>query len=108
MRIHTSVLREDSLNRLDLPEDVRLTVLSEHGSRFLARAYEVALRGVGSRHTRRPNTGITGAKSDEYAATYDDWGYFLASLYLRDSSAVAGPYKNATDFHRQTKDAYRR
>lgn len=110
MRIHT-----DNLNRNDLARAVDnigansgvvLHVQDTHNSRTHRIAFEVALRGTASRHTRRPNTGITGANSDEYAATHDDWGWFLAALYEHDHSMKAGPYHGRADFHVQTNNKY--
>jgi hypothetical protein len=113
MRIHTSTLKPDLIglalngNAGRKAKDVSIHILSTHGSRGKwARGYEVALRGHGARHTKRPNTGITGSNSDEYAATYDDWGWFLAALFVFDPDARCGPYKNADDFARQTKGKY--
>ena len=106
MRIHS-----DTLVRADLYAalaaipggDVGIsceTPPSLHKSRSRDHAYSVALRGHGVRHTRRPNTNTGG--SGEYAATYDDWGFWLAELFSRDPNAIAGPYKGAADFERQT------
>lgn len=47
--------------------------------------------------------GATRAKG----ATYDEWGYWIAQLYVIDSEAIVGPYNDEFDFHRQTRDAYR-
>jgi hypothetical protein len=40
------------------------------------------------------------------AASYDEWGWFLAALFRADPNAKAGPYKNEPDFHRKTEGAY--
>lgn len=111
MRIHT-----DNLGWADLSEafdsvrseapHVTLNIVSQHGSRSHRQAFEVNLRGHGDRHTRRPNTGTIGANSDEYAATHDDWGWFLSAIYRRDVFAKVGPYKSMVHFHRVTKGAY--
>lgn len=110
MRIHTNRLTEQDLrdalrNASGKAPQVTLTVQGQHGSRSHNKAFEVALRGEGRRHTKRPNTGITGAGS-EYAATYDDWGWFLAYLFESDEQATAGPYRGHDDFDRKTKYAY--
>jgi hypothetical protein len=112
MRIHCDHTNEVGIFRAesviaDQAPDVVVHILSTHGSRTHKAAYEVALRGTGKRHTKRPNTGITGANSDEYAATYDDWGHFIAALYQNDPTAKIGPYKSRTHFHVVTKDKYR-
>ena len=111
MRIHTNIangafLAQAMSDAADKAPDVTLHILSEHGSRSHYTAFEVALRGHGTRHTKRPNTGVRGANSDEYAATYDDWGWFLAALYDIDSTIKTDYYKDRADFHRQTRTAY--
>jgi hypothetical protein len=40
-----------------------------------------------------------------YAATYEEWGLFLADIFNRDYSAKCGIYKNQDDF--QVKTNYR-
>jgi hypothetical protein len=112
MRIHCDHTKTSDLFRAesaiaDKAPDVVVHLLSIHGSRSRKVAYEVALRGEGARHTRRPNTGISGANNDEYAATHDDWGHFIAALYQNDPTAKIGPYKSRTHFHVVTKDKYR-
>lgn len=113
MRIHTSVLYPNVIGLAlnggygEQAKDVTIHVLSTHGSRGKwDRSYEVALRGHGKRHTRPPNTGINGSNGDERAATYDDWGWFLAGLYVIDPEARCGPYRSREDFTRQTKGKY--
>jgi len=112
MRIHSDVLTTDDFYRAaravsEVAPDIYVDSCSVHGSRSRAHGYEVALRGSGRRHVRRPNSGRFGATSDNsYAATYHDWGWWLAELYRLDPDMVAGHYKSAEDFHRQTEDKY--
>jgi hypothetical protein len=108
MRIHTDKLTSTDLQQVLTETDVSLYVLGESGSRSHRRAFDIALRGSGKRHTKRPNTGVFGANSNEYAATYDDWGHFLAGLFTLDASAKAGPYKGVEDFHSTTKGKFSR
>jgi hypothetical protein len=37
-----------------------------------------------------------------YAATWHEWGWFIAEIYKLDREAVIGPYLNHDDFHWQT------
>ena len=108
MRVHTNNLTEADLHKAltnaDVT-DVELRILGKHGSQKFDRAYEVALRGRGTRHTKAPQTKITNADK-EYAATYDDWGWFIAATYDLDSEARFGPYRDYDDFHAQTKHKY--
>lgn len=79
---------------------------SQHGSRSHERAFEVSLEGNGY----RKNTGQYGA-SDEYGATWDEWGVFLARLFDIDANMVAGPvkrpvYASGYDYHAKTNDRF--
>src|SRR5690606_21142873 len=71
-----------------------------HGSRSHARAFEVRLEGNGGHR----NSGAYGAQTDEQAATWDEWGIFLARLYAIDPEMVCGTikrpiYRNAEHYH---------
>lgn len=116
MRLHT-----DKLTGLDLYK-IRKAVIDENliaphvyfdkldgrGSRSRARAFDVhlatatKLKGDGRRWL---NTGNEGA-GNEYAATYDEWGWLIAEIFERDPEAIFGNYKGREDFHRQTHGAY--
>jgi hypothetical protein len=100
MRLHTDLLTTGDL-RVALPPAVDLDV-SSHGSRSRHHAFSVALIGYGERHTRRRNTGQYGAGGDGAAATWSDWGRWLAELFERDPRAIAGQYNGAADFHAKT------
>ncbi len=108
MRIHSNILNERDLHKaLDAADqalDVNLIVIGTRGSRSHRQAFEVALRGTGARHKRAPQTVLY--SSDERAATFDDWGYFLAEVFQADPDATCGPYKGITDFHNQTDGKY--
>lgn len=116
MRLHT-----DKLDRFDVAQAIVAShstnpegrgymadVIEPHGSRTRDHAFEVALVGYGDRHTRARAWGqpIYG-KGEQWeaprAATYDDWGYFIAEVFALDPDAVFGPYKGIEDFHAQTR-----
>lgn len=40
------------------------------------------------------------------AATWDEWGHFLAAIFEQDEDAICGNYNGADDFHSQTKYKY--
>lgn len=91
MRIHTDKLTETDVYQAArrAGEAVRVTV-TEHGSKSRARAFNVTLTGTSS---RRPNNGTggryrDGVGTDDYAATWDEWGMFLGELFRRDPAAV--------------------
>ena len=101
MRVHS-----DTLTHADLLDAARIsrTALSvtAHGSRKRDHAFNVTLRGESK---RRPNTGSYGA-ADEYAATWDQWGVFIAHLFELDHSAEMTYYKDAGDFHYRTASRF--
>lgn len=74
------------------------------GSRSHTRSLDVYLTGTS---TRRPN----GRDADDYAATWDEWGMFLARLFAADPTMVAGTvarpiYANAEHFRWVTGGRY--
>lgn len=58
-----------------------------------------------SKSRRYKNSGQYGADS-VYAATYDEWGWFIAALLDMDAEAVFGGYRGRDDFNRQTGSKY--
>lgn len=57
---------------------------------------------------RRPNSGAYGYDGHEaWAATYDEWGWFLAAVFDADPAAIAGHYKGIDHFHATTDYNYR-
>lgn len=56
-----------------------------------------------SRHYK--NSGQYGA-GDVWAATYDEWGWFIAELFAVDPDAIFGPYKGLDSFNAQTANKY--
>jgi len=102
MRIHTK-LHESDFDAAAEVAKVDLVGIVRHGSRSHDHAFDVHLEGAG---TRRPNGGSSGAGSG-YAATWDQWGIFLAALYDQDPDMLCGSksyatYENRKDFHYQT------
>lgn len=101
MRIHTDVLTNADL-RAALARDNDLVAVRK-GSRSRDHAYDVTLTGFGARHTRA--SGSVAAHGDK-AATYTDWGRWIAKLFELDPNAIAGPYRGADDFHTKTESVY--
>lgn len=57
----------------------------------------------------RPNSGSIGYDGTPvWAATWHEWGWFLAHLFNLDPSAKAGPYRGAGEFHAATDGQFRR
>jgi len=91
---------------------MHVTNAKQHGSRYadIARVIEFNGSGGAIRSTRRPNWGYV---TDEYAATWDQWGLLLSDLFYLDPKMKVGGYKhpyyrNADDFHFQTGDRFKR
>lgn len=117
MRLHTNVLTtadlSDALTETGLTaEGVFMDVLTLHGSRSHARAFEFRLGATPAKGRRRRNTGHYGAEDagmtqEVAAATYDEHGRWMAYLYERDPYAKIGPYTSVDDFHAKTKSQYK-
>jgi hypothetical protein len=73
-------------------------------TRIRARGWDVLLYRTGS--TMHFNSGQHGA-GEEGAASWDDWGWFLAELYLRDPVMRAGSYNGEAEFHRATRNGFK-
>lgn len=97
MRIHTSATFLDVCKAAQTAR-VDLINSDEHDSRSAEHAFEIKLEGESR---RRPNGGSSGAGSG-YAATWDQWGVFLAHLFAIDPSTHCWAYKNQADFNFKT------
>jgi len=87
MRIHTDATLA-TLRKAAAVAQVDMVKCEPHGSRTHARAFEVSLRGSSK---RRPNF-YNGDGS--YAATWDQWGIFLAEIFTADREARCGTAKH--------------
>lgn len=113
--IHTWQSVHDALTRAKrsgkVPEHVHFEQLTEHGSRKRSTAFEIKLAtytkepGDGR---RRPNTGNRGTDISDglWAATYDEWGWFIAELFAHDKVAVFGHYVGLAGFDAATRFKY--
>ena len=60
---------------------------------------------------RYKNSGNSGANSgflaeEIYAATWDEWGWFIAEIMRRDPEAVFGTYRGIESFNAQTDSKF--
>lgn len=92
MRIHTDTLTIGQV-RDALPTGVTATVLTRHGSHSRNHAFEVRLSGS-STHWQWDKV--------HKAATWDEWGTFLADVFAADKHAIAGTYDGLKHFDRVT------
>ena len=96
MRIHTDNLSGRDLAVAAATAGAYAFQIEPHGSRKRDHAFEVALTGSSPyRNGRDP---------DWKAATWDEWGLFIAALFKLEPTLVAGPYDGLADFERQTRD----
>lgn len=101
MRIHTNKLwHHDLLNIAERVEGITFSSTPEvFNSCSHDRAYEIRLTGS-SKYAPR---NLPGHK----AATYEQWGKFIARIFAYEPDAKVGYYKNAEHFHDVTKDEFR-
>ena len=104
MKIHSDTLIIDDLYD-NLPPLVWLDCIPV-GSRKRDHGFVVSLsyRGQGGKGTgrRRKNSGWAGGDSGNLAATWDEWGVWMAALYNIDPDAIIGNYRYREDFYAQT------
>lgn len=118
MKLHSNTIRYadvvESMRRAKnaglVSQDVFFVKCDHAGSRSRAFAFEIQLGAMdqrsgptNSRHYK--NTGHSGAGyGDEkiWAASYDEWGWYIAELFAIDPDAVFGTYKGRDSFNAQT------
>lgn len=99
MRIHFNTNSEDTLRALHSAQEasgVTFEKMERHASRSARLAYEVILSGDS---THRINSSEFGR---EFAASWDQWGIFMAVIYEADPYATSWAYGSAQDFHHKT------
>lgn len=104
MRIHS-----DTLQLWDLTDAVRSiptgvtfrAPVTTHGSRSRHHAFEVHLTGHGR------TGGQWGNVDGKKTASWDEWGMFLARLFVRDPQlTIPGVYADLDEFRDQTYDRF--
>lgn len=119
MRLHSSKLTTDDVRQaLETAKEaghvdrlVDFEVLDSRGSRTRTGAWEIRLAWYGEKvkgdGRRWTNTGNNGADTGGfYAATYDEWGWFIDALFNLDPELVFGHYKTREVFDTMTRYAY--
>jgi hypothetical protein len=99
MRIHLSALSHVDVNAALALSQTYAEKWEWHGSRRRPHALEITLRGNSK---RRPNYGTGPRTDDGYAATWDQWGVFLAKLFEVDPTITCDYYADADEFHTRT------
>lgn len=105
MRIHT-YLCQGVIEAAALDAGVSFERLTLHGSKSRAHAFDVLLSGNGVTGGQWGNSGTNGAGPYK-AATWDEWGIFIAAVFAADPTASMTYYDDAADFHYQTDDRFR-
>lgn len=120
MRIHTNVATAVQVANLALHAakkagrvagHVYFDKCTDHRSTTHTYAAEVHLvadvKEPGSKR-RRPNNGVVGYDGSEvWAATWDEWGWFLAEVFRLDPQAkCAAWYPTEAAFHERTKHRF--
>lgn len=96
---HLVRLHSDSIERLDISKaatlvGVQFTRFTDRGSRSREAAFDVILTGSSPR-----NQGFGG---EDKAATWDEWGHFLGTLFRLDPAMYTRNYDGAEQFHWMT------
>lgn len=118
MKLHTNIITQPAVYRAlnsailagRISEDIYFVKLDPSPSRSRHYGYEIQLGTddktsgpTRSRHFK--NRGNAGADS-VYAATYAEWGWFIAELFVIDPAAVFGSYRGVASFNEQTENKF--
>jgi hypothetical protein len=130
MRLHTRLTYSQVIGALVsakhaglVAPDVQFTVLKSHGSRTRQHAFEVQLgvprsgpyqplkAGTLNKYGRPQKTRrTTNGGGQNWAATWAEWGWFMAEVYDRDSAARWGAgswgYFSRLDFNEKTDSRF--
>lgn len=119
MKLHSDILTEsdvrDALSRAKqrggVDSLIEFDLLDPRGSRSRKNGFEIRLEWLGTKvkgdGRRWTNTGSYGANTGgTYAATRDEWGWFIAELFDKDENAIFGHYEGMDGFNTATRYAY--
>ena len=101
MRIHSDTLTFADLHDAATIARVQFDRWDYKGSRSRDHAFDVTLTGESN---RRPNNGTSHQTkgSEDFAATWDQWGVFLGVLFDRDPDMLTPYYADRADFQFKT------
>lgn len=94
MRIHTELSAMHIINIAHAVPGVAIAHIKRHGSRKRKNGIEIRLWGTSPRRNMA---------KDGYAATWDEWGYFIERVFRADREAIVGRYPDYETFERVTK-----
>jgi len=99
MKIHFNTLTSSDVYMAATKANVGIERWHEKGSKSHKGAYDIILSGSSG---HRVNSNSIYAQ----AASWDQWGIFLAELFFKDSSVKAGDYVNQDHFNWSTGHRY--
>jgi hypothetical protein len=119
VKLHSDILTETDIRealakakrRGNVDSLVSFKELDRKGSYKRSVGFEIRLAWYGTKvkgdGRRWSNSGTGGADtSGFYAATYDEWGWFIDELFNADPNMVFGHYKDRETFDTMTRYAY--
>lgn len=122
MRLHTDTHTWATINHAlvraqqagRVAEHVEVMTCDEYGSRKKERAFEIKLgthtkiKGDKRSWTNLGNRGANSEANGEgiYAATYDEWGWFIAELFATEPDLIFGHYNGRHGFDEYTRCKY--
>ena len=98
MRFHADKITREDVRAAAQFAEVNVEYLSEHKSRKAARAFEIKIGGSSNRLAQ----GFNHHGEVFNAATWDEWGMFIAFLFDRNPDMIAGDYAGEDNFHYTT------
>jgi hypothetical protein len=116
VKLHTRLTRDQVRSCLDqakdsgkVAQDVGFISFEYEASRARPAGWLVYL-GSDDRWVRTEN-GIHKRRRSQkdfnyYAATYDEWGWFIAEIFAADETAIFGTYKSPAHFHMETGNKF--
>lgn len=110
MKLHTALTHGDVTRALGdvkkaghvaddvffVQHDVERSMSRPHGYKIQLGTYDKTSGPTRSRHYK--NSGGSGA-GDVWAATYDEWGYFIERVFELDPSAIFGKYRSMGELY---------
>lgn len=108
MKLHSDILTESDIRealasaqrRGNVAPQVQFAEFDAAGSRSRKHSWNIGLEAAykadGDKRLRRMH------RRDDWAATYEEWGWFIAELFAKDENMIFGTYKGWDSFLNQT------
>jgi hypothetical protein len=99
MKLYANEITEKEIMDAALHAGVSVEKLITKRARHYARSFDVVLSGSGAHRSQW-------REQDVQAATWDEWGIFLARLFEHEPGMRAASYKDGAHFRWATDDRY--